>query len=54
VTDRELMESLCEIDSGLTDWEVEFIEDVTKRVEGGEILRGGTLAKALEILKDKG
>ena len=54
LTDKELMEILCEIESGLTDWEVEFIEDVTKRVETGEVLSKGRREKAEQIRREKG
>lgn len=48
--DRQLVDSLCEIDRGLTEWEVEFVEDVARQVHDQK--RGLTpaqLAKALEI-----
>lgn len=48
--DRELADSLCEIDHGLSEWEVEFVEDIARQVHDQK--RGLTpaqLAKALEI-----
>lgn len=30
--DRELVDALCEIDRGLDDWEVDFIEGIAKQV----------------------
>ena len=31
-TDRELVEELCDIESGLNLWEVDFVEDMARRV----------------------
>lgn len=31
-TDRELIDELCGIDSGLNDWERSFVTDIIKRV----------------------
>ena len=31
MTDKELIESLCGIETGLTDWEVGFVESVSKQ-----------------------
>ena len=48
--DRELVDALCEIDHGLTEWEVDFIEDMAKQVhDKKQALTPGQLAKALEI-----
>lgn len=30
--DRELVDALCDIDRGLSDWEVEFIEGIASQV----------------------
>lgn len=32
-TDQELVRELCEIDHGLSAWEIEFAESVSKQVE---------------------
>jgi hypothetical protein len=48
--DRELIDALCEIDHGLTEWEVEFVEDMARQVHDQKRgLTPGQLAKALEI-----
>jgi hypothetical protein len=33
-----MVEQLCDIDSGLTPWEVEFVESISKQVEQGRAL----------------
>jgi hypothetical protein len=33
LTDKELVDTLCEIDRGLSDWEVDFVESIAKQVE---------------------
>ena len=30
--DRELVDALCEIDHGLSEWEVEFVEGIARQV----------------------
>ena len=30
--DRELVDALCDIERGLTDWEVEFVEGIARQV----------------------
>lgn len=50
--DRELVDELCELEYGLTEWEVDFVEDVAKQVHDEKRgLSPNQLAKALEILK---
>lgn len=50
-SDAEIVKELCAIESGLSDWEVAFIEDVTAQVlDDGEWLTVTQHAKALEIL----
>ncbi len=36
--DRDRVESLCEIDGGLTGWEVDFVESVSAQVEAGRAM----------------
>ena len=50
LSDRELIEELCEIEEGLTGWEVEFVESVSRRYSLSDRQR----AKAEEILEEKG
>lgn len=38
LTDKELTDSLCEIDRGLSDWEVDFVESLAKQVESNRKL----------------
>lgn len=48
--DRELMHDLCEIEEGLTDWEVEFIESVAAQVfDLEQSLTPDQLETALEL-----
>lgn len=50
--DKELVEALCEIDSGLSGWELTFTESITQQVaEFGEGLSTAQRNKAEEILK---
>jgi hypothetical protein len=32
-TAREMLAELCEVEEGLTDWEVRFVDDLSKRAE---------------------
>lgn len=41
--DRELADELCEIDHGLTEWEVEFVEGIAHQVHDEK--RGLSLAQ---------
>ncbi len=53
--DRDLVDRLCDVDHGLTDWEVRFCDDVAARVKDDGLaltLRQG--AKVSEILKRLG
>lgn len=50
MTDRELVQYLCDIEEGLTDWEVRFVESISKHVlEQGESLSPTQRHKAEEI-----
>lgn len=52
-SDKDLVEALCEIDSGLSDWEVERADEWHKQVSGGRPLTDKQRAKAVEILKER-
>ena len=53
--DRDLIDALCEIDHGLTEWEMDFIDDVARQVHDQKrALTPAQLKKALEIQDDKG
>lgn len=47
--DRALVDALCEIDHGLTEWEVEFVEGVARQVHDEK--RALTLAQTRIALK---
>lgn len=50
--DKELVEALCEIDSGLSDWELDFINSLAQDfAEYGQGMSVGQRQKAEEILK---
>lgn len=52
--DIQLVDTLCNIESGLTDWEVNFVEDVARKVhDRGEILRPDQRRKAEQILQER-
>lgn len=51
--DRELVAELCEIESGLTEWEVDFVDDIA-RVVDTRPLSERQRAKARQILEEKG
>ncbi len=51
--DRRLVDELCEIEYGLSKWEVDFVESIAKQVhDDKKRLTPGQLAKALEIKKN--
>ena len=52
--DNELVESLCEIDEGLSEWEVEFVESLSKWLEWNATLTAKQRTKALQIFEEKG
>lgn len=50
--DRLLCDSLCEIDHGLTDWEVDFIEGIASQlIDKKRALTPAQRKMALEILE---
>lgn len=51
LNDRELIDSLVDIEHGLNDWELNFVEDLAMRViQYGESMSTGQRAKAEQIL----
>lgn len=51
-THKEVVDALCEIDFGLSDWELGFVKWITQQVaELGEGLYSAQRNKAEEILK---
>jgi hypothetical protein len=49
----QMLEEVLELDSGLTDWEVTFIEDIAKRYEGGRQLTPRQQSKLHQIWEEK-
>lgn len=49
--DRERTKALCEIDGGLSGWEVDFVESIAERVEGGATLTDKQRETADRILE---
>ena len=52
-SDSDLVEEVCEIESGLSDWEVKFIEDVTKQVEDQQELTWRQRSKLAQIISQR-
>lgn len=53
--DRDLVQALCDIDHGLTDWEVDFVEDIARQVlDRKQGLTPKQLEVALRIQEKKG
>lgn len=52
-TDRDLLEEACDIESGLSSWEVDFIEDLSRRLPRDPIsvLTDRQRAKVIQILR---
>lgn len=48
---RDLVKRLCDIESGLQHWEVNFVESVARRVDHGWHLTPGEIAQGEKILK---
>ena len=53
-TDQELADVLCEIEEGLNDWEVEFVESIAAWMKWNDSLTDGQREKAREIYDEKG
>jgi len=55
MSDEDLVEALCEIESGLSSWEEDFVESVASWVKDqGRSLTPPQRKKAEQIWKDKG
>ncbi len=52
--DEGLVDDLCEIEDGLSAWEVEFVESLARHVGRRLCLSVGQIEKAEEILEAKG
>ena len=48
--DKELLDQLCDIEHGLTDWEVGFVDSVSRWVDDRPYLTVTQRQKAQEIL----
>ena len=53
-TDKKLIEELCDIEEGLTEWEMDFIESIAKWHDSRGCLTDSQHDKAEEILEEKG
>lgn len=52
MSDAEIVADLCEIERGMSEWEVEFVESLAKQVRSsGYALTARQREKALEILE---
>lgn len=50
MSDNVLVQELCKVDHGLTEWEVKFVEDISKQVlDRKEKLTDKQRRKALDI-----
>ena len=52
--DKELIEALCDIEEGLSPWEVEFVDSLHKWLKIHPKLTARQRRKAEEIWEDKG
>lgn len=54
--DRDLIRSLCDLEEGLSEWEVEFVDDIAQRMKAdpGMTLTLKQRAKATEIANREG
>jgi len=52
-SDRDLVDELCDIDRGLSDWEMDFADSLAK-IDGRWPLSTGQRSKAIEILANRG
>lgn len=54
LTDEEICRELCEIEDGLSEWEVDFVDSINKQnSQDGKSLTGRQRKKAEEILQDR-
>jgi hypothetical protein len=52
--DRALVARLCEIDDGLSEWEVRFVESVARQVLDNRVMTATQRARAQQIEEDRG
>ena len=50
----KVLVDLCSIDSGLTNWEMEFIDNMAERFKMGLVITEAMESKLYEILNSKG
>lgn len=53
LTDQELVEELCEIDHGLSDWEVGFVDSLSRWLDENDSLTDRQREKAEQIYEEK-
>lgn len=53
MTDDELTQRLADVDSGLSSWEVEFVDSIRKQVKTGRSLSKKQREIAERIARDK-
>lgn len=53
MTDEDLVRELCDIESGLSDWEVEFVENVARRVLDEHLSLSPRQRETAEKIKEK-
>jgi hypothetical protein len=53
-TDRELVHELCQIDSGLSSWEVNFVDSLPRQLMLQQGLSVNQRRKAEQIWREKG
>ncbi len=52
-TDREVVDELCDIESGLNPWELGFVDDMARRLDCREELSIAMRVKAEQILREQ-
>ena len=51
-SDQELVEELCDAESGLSDWEADFADSLAGWMKKNDSLTGPQRKKAVEILEE--
>ena len=52
-TDAELLEEAREIESGLSEWEAEFVDSLCKQAKGGKAMSDRQRSKLRQVLDDR-
>jgi len=52
--DEDLVGALCDIEDGLNEWEVEFVDSIAKQFKAKGYLTPGQRKKAEQIFDEKG